>query len=79
MARNVNYDLLKAINQTYGSQVEFSIAIGLSQGFVSYVINGRRVLPRDHHQRWAKALGLALDEFEEIMHSNASEIVRSAS
>ena len=73
MGRNVNYDLLKAINRKYGSQVEFSIAVGLSQGFVSYVINGRRVLPPVHHQVWADALEMSLEEFDDIL--NAHEAV----
>jgi len=52
----MNLRLKLAILQRFGSQAEFAGALGADDSKVSRVVRGRRDLPSEEKERWAKAL-----------------------
>lgn len=58
----MNIRLKMRIYQKYGSQSDFSMAVGERESLVSRVIRGRRALAAEKQQEWAKALDCKPDE-----------------
>jgi hypothetical protein len=57
--------LLKAkIVERFGTQADFSKAIGKDPVFVSQVIRNRKVLNSNGRRTWARVLGCKMDIFE---------------
>ena len=50
-------ELKIAIMRRYLTQADFAAAAGVSQSYVSEVVNRRRKLPADEQARWAAILG----------------------
>jgi len=59
---NFNAILFKAIRQKYRSQDEFARAMGVSQAFVSYIVNGEQPLAEKRKLKWAAALDSSVEE-----------------
>lgn len=53
---NCNYDLKAKIITNFGTQIEFAAKIGVSELFVSQVVNNRRKLKPKEQKYWATAL-----------------------
>ena len=53
----MNLVLKSSIYAKFPTQSDFAEAIGVSEGFVSKIIRGRRTLPKNERQRWATVLG----------------------
>ena len=55
--------ILKArIVEKFGSQADFSSAMGLHESFVSRVVQCRIVLSKENQKKWAKALNFSVAE-----------------
>ena len=52
----MNWRLKEAIGKTFGTQGDFSKAVGVSESVVSRVIKGRRELTKDEREMWNKLL-----------------------
>lgn len=77
MKQDINIALKMQIVGRYRYQAQFAMAVAKSESYVSHIITGTRQLPHDEYPVWANALGLALDEFENIMCADPTELVRS--
>ena len=58
----INKKLKAAIIMKYGSQVDFALAVGIDETFVSKIIRGRRQLTSDQQKQWAKALKCKVED-----------------
>ncbi len=62
----VNNILKAMIIKVYGSQGDFSDAIGVNESFTSRVIHGRKELSKSEKLRWAKRLKCRPEEIFEV-------------
>ena len=59
-----NRKVRSKIVELYGSQADFSQAVGRDEPFVSRVLNGRRQLTGQERALWASVLGCSLEELQ---------------
>ena len=57
-----NSKLRDAIREKFGSQRDFAAKIGMHESRVSLVVNGRWVLTESEMKRWARALGVPMEQ-----------------
>jgi|GEM_PF-1488744 hypothetical protein len=57
MGERMNIQLKMVIIRRYGSNVAFSIAMGVAETLISRVIHQRVTLSLEEQNRWASALG----------------------
>lgn len=56
LTQKTNWELKKKISEVYGSQTIFSVKTGMSEGYISRIINGHAYLPHRKREVWAKLL-----------------------
>ena len=52
----MNWRLKEAILRSYGTQVDFARAVGISDSVVSRVVRGRKELSEEERKKWTKLL-----------------------
>lgn len=62
--------ILDKINGKFGSQAKFAKKVGVSEGFVSMVVNGKKDLTPEHAGKWGKVLNIHSDKFIKITMVN---------
>ena len=65
-----NRKLKAAIIASYGTQADFSEALGTDESNVSRIIRGRKKLSRDEARRWAELLGCDPDLLRPVCGAN---------
>jgi len=54
---SIRWNLKKRIIETFGSQLNFSIRVGMSPSELSQVIMGRKPIDPGDQKKWAEMLG----------------------
>lgn len=62
----INLMLKGRIIQVFGSQVDFSEALGIDESLVSRYVNNRRPLPAEQAKEWAILLKIKKAEYKEF-------------